>query len=213
MDNFSALWEKEDLLKKVSEHRFFKDFLSGNLTANSYFSYLKLEFDFVKTAAQSYGAAISRTTNLEHIRELSRALYGLTHEQFIFFQHVEENEINQEFISKENPSYDSELKIIFQGLTSHGSFTELLVAFYAAESLYSTWCAMPVTATSLSESRQSWIDMHRTHEFLTHRAWLGKTIMNELQNEHVDTRHLKALFRNVLSAESDFHNIPYPLTE
>lgn len=213
MDKFSVLWEEEDLLKKVSDHRFFKDFLSGKLTEHCYVSYLKLEFDFVKTAAQSYGAAISRTSNLEHIRELSSALYGLTQEQFIFFQHAGENEISQEFISKENSSYDSELKIIFQNLTSHGSFAELLVAFYAAESLYSTWCAMPVTATSLLESRQKWIDMHRTHEFLSHRAWLGKTIMGELQNENVDTPHLKALYRNVLSAESDFHDIPYPLTE
>lgn len=189
----------------AEDHRLFREIIADTVSDGDFERYLRIEFEFIDTAAVALGAAVRLAPGIADRVVLAAGLNDLLTSQVAFFE-----EALGDDQSTIVPLSARQLHALFRDLADGGSYPQLLTAMLAAEWLYSTWCAATVDHPSSRETVRAWTRLHTSHAFTRHVSWLRQRLDALSVGFSVTERDSVAgVFRDALGAEIRFHDAVY----
>lgn len=177
----------------------------GTLSDTSLARYLLVEEAFVLTASRVTGLLVWDSKTWDDIERFAASLEHLVREQREWF-HVRRPAwpvVGQDAArSLERASVLS--RTVLQQVRTHGR-PAAVVGMFAAETLYSQWCAAAVkTRVRRQPDLQDWIELHVTPAFLRGLETLTADV--DALPPQVTDAQLDQWFTTVLTAEDAFHD-------
>lgn len=184
--------------------RFIAGATDGTLTDEEFRRYLVIEEAFVVTAVRVLGLVVAESQTLDDARDHVAALSHLVTEQRDYFA-----ELRSRF------PYEGDIDALVQassmlsdyvlGLARRHGRDAALVAMFAAEHLYLTWCTRAATIDASREpALQDWIVLHTGQTFTTQVAALAAAV--DRLPAVVSDANLDSWFAGMLAAENGFHD-------
>ncbi|MDZ7910448.1 MAG: TenA family protein [Rhodococcus sp. (in: high G+C Gram-positive bacteria)] len=183
--------------------RFITDSIDGSLRDDDFRRYLVIEEAFVLTAVRILGLVVAESESLDAAADHVTSLSNLVGEQREYFaglraQFPYDGDV-QELIRD-----SSVLTNYALGLARREGRAAALVAMFAAETLYLSWCRAAIHVNAERErALQDWIEMHTRPAFAAQVDALAREI-DEMDD--VDDATLDAWFAGMLTAEMAFHD-------
>ncbi len=193
-------------------HRFFREVATDAIDDQVFARYLRIEYGFVDTAAQTLGYAIAKAPSFQERRRLGLGLHGLFTDQEQFFIHafarmgVRAEE--RTGLPPQGPALP--LHALFLAVAETEGYEEILACILAAEWMYLTWCSTANQSPSSRDYIRDWVALHAGGAFADHVAWVRSEI-DDRGPALASSRQarLSALFEKALEAEIAFHDAAY----
>lgn len=189
-----------------------REIADGSVSPEVYGRYLRLEEDFVWTAARVYGSWIAASDSRATIAALAGAVAELTGPQASYFTEVTAR-WPADPVTLAPGSRGARLTEHVLATVEVGGVPAAAVAMFAAETLYRRWCAEAIAeaAPDRDPDVTAWLAMHTDPAFCAQVDWLA-AIVDALPPEVAD-QELDAWFVGMLAAEDEFHDDAYATTE
>ncbi|WP_206489556.1 TenA family protein [Rhodococcus sp. KRD162] len=183
--------------------RFVTDSIDGTLSEDHFRRYLVIEEAFVLTAVRILGLVVAESESLDEATDHVMSLSNLVGEQRTYFAGL-----------RAQFPYDGDAQTLIQnssvlsnyalGLARREGRAAALVAMFAAETLYLSWCRTALdNSVDREPALQEWIEMHTRPAFVAQVDALAREV--DLM-DGVDDATLDEWFAGMLAAENDFHN-------
>ncbi len=190
-------------LVAAQQVQFITDSIGGTLRDGDFRRYLVIEEAFVFTAVRILGLVVAESESLDDATDHVASLSNLVGEQREYFAGLR----------KQFP-YDGDVRKLIErssalsnyalGLARRDGRAAALVAMFAAETLYLSWCRAALDASVDREpALQEWIEMHTRPAFVAQVDALAREVD---AMDGVDDAMLDEWFAGMLDAENDFHN-------
>ncbi len=199
--------------EQAVNHRFFLEIKKGDLEEGVFKKYLRIEYNFLDTAARATGYAIAKAPDLKVKHRLANNVIDLATSQREYFHKAAAN-LNFELEEEVSEAVQKEARGLsehFLKVSSSYGFAEILACMLGAELLYLTACSKIISKKQLENIViREWIEMHTGGDFKEN----VKNMESELEKctAEIDSERealLKSIFQQTLKAEIDFHNAPY----
>ena len=206
------LTQTRDTWDAMQMHRFVRDIEEDRLDPAVFRRYLAYENAFVETAILIFGYSLVKAPGLEEQRWLIGVLKALSEEQIPYFRrafdslHMPEAEWRDVPL----PSAVAAFRDGMLAIAAHGPYLDGIIAMFAAEWMYWTWCSRAAGRTISDPVLRRWVDLHAAEEFADQARWLRRQI--DLLGAEVGPRsrtRLTGIFRRAIELEIDFHTAPY----
>lgn len=182
---------------------FIVESIDGTLRDDHFRRYLVIEEAFVLTAVRILGLVVAESESLDDATDHVVSLSNLVGEQREYFAGLREqfpyDGDTDELIERSSVLSDYAL-----GLARRDGRAAALVAMFAAETLYLSWCRAALhTSADREPALQEWIEMHTRPAFVAQVDALAREV--DAMNA-VDDARLDEWFAGMLAAENAFHN-------
>lgn len=182
---------------------FIVESIDGTLRDDHFRRYLVIEEAFVLTAVRILGLVVAESESLDDATDHVASLSNLVGEQREYFAGLREqfpyHGDTHELIERSSVLSDYAL-----GLARRDGRAAALVAMFAAETLYLSWCRAALdTSADREPALQEWIEMHTRPAFVAQVDALTREV--DAMNA-VDDARLDEWFAGMLAAENEFHN-------
>ncbi|QIH99378.1 transcriptional regulator [Rhodococcoides fascians A21d2] len=190
-------------LVAAQQASFITDSIRGTLRDDDFRRYLVIEEAFVLTAVRILGLVVAESESLDDATDHVMSLSNLVGEQREYFAGL-----------REHFPYDGDVRELIEsssilsdyalGLARRDGRAAALVAMFAAETLYLSWCRAALDASVDREpALQEWIEMHTRPAFVAQVDALAREVD---AMDGVDDATLDEWFAGMLAAETEFHN-------
>ncbi|OZC83566.1 transcriptional regulator [Rhodococcus sp. 06-412-2C] len=190
-------------LVAAQQASFITDSIGGTLRDDDFRRYLVIEEAFVLTAVRILGLVVAESESLDDATDHVMSLSNLVGEQREYFAGL-----------REQFPYDGDVRELIEsssilsdyalGLARRDGRAAALVAMFAAETLYLSWCRAALDASVDREpALQEWIEMHTRPAFVAQVDALAREVD---AMDGVDDATLDEWFAGMLAAETEFHN-------
>lgn len=182
---------------------FIVESIDGTLRDDHFRRYLVIEEAFVLTAVRILGLVVAESESLDDATDHVASLSNLVGEQREYFAGLRE-QFPYDGDTDELIESSSVLSDYALGLARRDGRAAALVAMFAAETLYLSWCRAALEASADREpALQEWIEMHTRPAFVAQVDALAREV--DAMNA-VDDARLDEWFAGMLAAENAFHN-------
>lgn len=204
------LRENADIFEVMVHHRFVRDIETDRLPADVFDRYLVIEGAFVDTAIAIFAHAVAKAPGMEKRRWLIRVLDSLANEQVPYFEKV----LTQRGVTPRAEDLDDPRVDAFRAgmlrIAEEGSFEDIIVAMFAAEWMYWTWCSSAERATISDHHIREWIKLHAEPAFAAQARWLRDRLDEAGPHlSEAQCAHLVEVFERVQRLEIAFHDAAY----
>lgn len=190
-------------LTAAQQVRFIVESTDGSLSDEDFRRYLVIEGAFVLTAVRILGLVVAESTSLDDASDHVMSMSNLVGEQRAYFAGLRE-QFPYDGNTEELIDSSSVLSRYALGLAQHEGRNAALVAMFAAETLYLSWCRRAMTiSTEREPALQEWIAMHTRPAFAAQVDALAREVD---RMDAVDDSTLDRWFEGMLAAENEFHN-------
>ncbi|OZC51059.1 transcriptional regulator [Rhodococcus sp. WWJCD1] len=190
-------------LVAAQQASFITDSIRGTLRDDDFRRYLVIEEAFVLTAVRILGLVVAESESLDDATDHVMSLSNLVGEQREYFAGLREQFPYYGDV-RELIESSSVLSNYALGLARRDGRAAALVAMFAAETLYLSWCRAALdTSVHREPALQEWIEMHTRPAFVAQVDALAREVD---AMDGVDDATLDEWFAGMLSAETDFHN-------
>ena len=204
------LVDNMDVFDKMLGHRFVLDIKNGTMSSTTFERYLRYEGAFVETAISIVAYAVANSKTMNQKRKLISVLDALANQQINYFERVYlGRKIEPDMIDVLIPPV-----VAFQAnmlnIAREGNFLDIIVALFAAEWMYFTWCSDAANYPISDPWLKEWVALHADPAFTAQALWL-KMELDEAGPalSEKECQHLSRIFARVTELEIDFHNAPY----
>ena len=162
-------------------HRFFREVATDAIDDQVFARYLRIEYGFVDTAAQTLGYAIAKAPSFQERRRLGLGLYGLVtdQEQFFVDAFARMGVRAEERTGLPPQGLALPLHALFLAVAETEGYEEILACILAAEWMYLTWCSTANQSPSSRDYIRDWVALHAGGAFADHVAWVRSEIETE----------------------------------
>ncbi|AJW41152.1 transcription activator [Rhodococcus sp. B7740] len=182
---------------------FIVESIGGTLRDDHFRRYLVIEEAFVLTAVRILGLVVAESESLDDATDHVASLSNLVGEQREYFAGLRE-QFPYDGDTDELIESSSVLSDYALGLARRDGRAAALVAMFAAETLYLSWCRAALdTSADREPALQEWIEMHTRPAFVAQVDALAREV--DAMNA-VDDARLDEWFAGMLAAENAFHN-------
>jgi thiaminase/transcriptional activator TenA len=182
---------------------FIVESIDGTLHDDHFRRYLVIEEAFVLTAVRILGLVVAESESLDDATDHVVSLSNLVGEQREYFAGLRE-QFPYDGDTDELIESSSVLSDYALGLARRDGRAAALVAMFAAETLYLSWCRAALdTSADREPALQEWIEMHTRPAFVAQVDALAREV--DVMNA-VDDARLDEWFAGMLAAENAFHN-------
>lgn len=182
---------------------FIVESIDGTLRDDHFRRYLVIEEAFVLTAVRILGLVVAESESLDDATDHVASLSNLVGEQREYFAGLRE-QFPYDGDTDELIESSSVLSDYALGLARRDGRAAALVAMFAAETLYLSWCRAALdTSADREPALQEWIEMHTRPAFVAQVDALAREV--DVMNA-VDDARLDEWFAGMLAAENEFHN-------
>ncbi|OZD85850.1 transcriptional regulator [Rhodococcus sp. 05-339-2] len=182
---------------------FIVESIDGTLRDDHFRRYLVIEEAFVLTAVRILGLVVAESESLDDATDHVVSLSNLVGEQREYFAGLRE-QFPYDGDTDELIESSSVLSDYALGLARRDGRAAALVAMFAAETLYLSWCRAALdTSADREPALQEWIEMHTRPAFVAQVDALAREV--DVMNA-VDDARLDEWFAGMLAAENEFHN-------
>ncbi|WP_032405313.1 TenA family protein [Rhodococcoides fascians] len=190
-------------LVAAQQASFITDSIRGTLRDDDFRRYLVIEEAFVLTAVRILGLVVAESESLDDATDHVMSLSNLVGEQREYFAGLRE-QLPYDGDVRELIESSSILSDYALGLARRDGRPAALVAMFAAETLYLSWCRAALDASVDREpALQEWIEMHTRPAFVAQVDALAREVD---AMDGVDDATLDEWFAGMLSAETEFHD-------
>jgi thiaminase/transcriptional activator TenA len=190
-------------LAAAQQVRFIVQSTDGSLSDEDFRRYLVIEEAFVLTAVRILGLVVAESTSLDDASDHVMSMSNLVGEQRAYFAGLREK-FPFDGNTEELIASSSVLSRYALGLAQHEGRNAALVAMFAAETLYLSWCRTAMESSAEREpALQEWIAMHTRTAFAAQVAALAHEVD---RMDAVDDETLDRWFEGMLAAENEFHD-------
>lgn len=205
------LAEHDTVFQAMLDHRLIRDIAADRLPAQVFDRYLLIEGAFVETAIAIFGHAVAKATDLADRRRLIASLDALANEQMPYFEQA---------LARRGIAADPALQAAPQvaafrdgmlTIARDGSYAQIIVAMFAAEWMYWTWCSAVAGRPQGDPMLRDWICLHAAPDFAAQAQWLRDRV-DQLgqQMTRAEQDAAVAIFGRVQALEIGFHHAAYP---
>ena len=192
-------------LAAATQMRFVREVSAGTITDLAYANYLRIEEEFVQTAARLHGLAVWDAPSWSALTDSAVALHGLIGEQTEYFRAARATWPVQPQMAANQESRSQRLRNYATDAARTGGYAAVMTVLLAAESLYYTWCSQAhkdgLVAPGLIAE---WVALHAAEPFHAGMRALAAAV-DALPTEIPDTQ-LHRWFTGMLDAEVVFHD-------
>ncbi|MBB4932661.1 thiaminase/transcriptional activator TenA [Lipingzhangella halophila] len=194
-----------DDLAAAARVRLLTELTAGSVDPEVYARYLRVEEEFVHTAARVLGAAVWDAPRWESTVGHARSLFSLVTEQREYFAHARAQWPAAADLSPAARRAAGGLsEHVLRAAADHG-YPAIVTSMLAAEQLYLTWCTAATGRDVRREPAvQEWIELHARAPFTDQVAFLRAEV-DALPGEVSDARLLD-WFTAMLAEECRFHD-------
>ena len=191
--------------------RFIRESTDGTLGAGEFAAYLAIEERFVRTATRIAGLSLWLQDDWTIAERHATAVADLVGEQLDYFRDVRSRWPATEADTNAAITRSAPLSEYALATAESGGYWAAITCMFAAESLYSRWCAA-AAATPATRARDldAWITLHTEPAFLRQVELLGMLL--DSSPAEIDDATVTGWFDGMLEAEDTFHNAVYTPT-
>ncbi|OZD62131.1 transcriptional regulator [Rhodococcus sp. 05-340-1] len=190
-------------LAAAQDVRLITDSIDGSLRDEDFRRYLVIEEAFVLTAVRILGLVVAESESLNDATDHVVSLSNLVGEQREYFAGLRE-QFPYDGDVHELIESSSALSNYALGLARRDGRAAALVAMFAAETLYLSWCRAALdTSVDREPALQEWIEMHTRPAFVAQVDALAREVD---AMDGVDDATLDEWFAGMLAAETEFHD-------
>lgn len=193
-------------------HRFVREVLTDTLETEDFCRYVKVEWQFIDTAARSLGRAIHLAPTLEDRRVLAAGLFSLTTEQVgYFYEAAEKLGVSlDESIPPPAARAAAHLHDYVLRLSNADDYLALVASMYASERYYLEWCGRAAGATISDPHIEEWVLLHKAPAFVQHASWLESKLAELIPGVSTsEFARASSAFTATIEAEIVFHDAVY----
>lgn len=205
-------------LERSKAVRFVNEARAGTLADQHFARYLAIEEGFVQTAVRVHAYSLYREPDWATVKKHAASIDELLGEQLDYFERTRANYGDSaENISRAIESSDCLSRYVLDVIESHG-YAGALVSMFAAETLYSEWCATSAAERTLNQldGVDEWIALHATPEFAHQATKLAAMVDRLPLKTNLSSRdggasdvQLTTWFTGMLENEDAFHSAIY----
>lgn len=204
------LRENANVFEAMVHHRFVRDIEADCLPPGVFDRYLVIEAAFVDTAMAIFAHAVAKAPDIEERRWLIRVLDALANEQVPYFEKV----LAQRGVTtRAEDLADLRVDAFRTGMlkiAEEGRFEDIIVAMFAAEWMYWTWCSSAERATISDHHIREWIKLHAEPAFAAQARWLRDRLDEAGSHlSEAQCARLVEVFERVQRLEIAFHDAAY----
>jgi len=193
-------------LDRALDLRFIREVHTGVIGEREYAGYLRIEEDFVETAARLHGLAVWDAPDRAALEHNAAAVHALTTEQTGYFREARAAWPVQPNLSGAALEQAGRLSGFALQAAREGGYAAVMTILFAAETLYLTWCTRAHNEGSPPPGPiADWVALHARDPF---RAGVEALAAQVDRLEPPDLT-LTAWFTGMLQAEMVFHDALY----
>lgn len=201
----SAALLADPSLAAATQMRFVRDVSAGTITALAYANYLRIEEDFVQTAARLHGLAVWDAPSWSALADSVVALHALVGEQTEYFRAARDTWPVQPQMSADQVLRSQRLRSYATDAARAGGYAAVMTVLLAAESLYYAWCSQAHKGGLVAPGLiADWVALHAAEPFHAGVRALAAAV-DALPDEIPDAQ-LHGWFTGMLDAEVVFHD-------
>jgi len=188
--------------------RFIRESTDGTLGQAEFAAYLAIEERFVRTAARIAGLSLWLQPDWTIAERHATAVADLVGEQLDYFRGIRSRWPADEATATRAIDRSSALSTYALTTAEAGGYWAAITCMFAAESLYSRWCATAAaTPVTRSPDLDAWITLHTEPAFLR-QVELLRMLLDSMPADIPDAT-VTDWFDGMLGAEDSFHNAVY----
>ncbi len=198
--------------------RFVNEARTGTLSNEHFARYLAIEEGFVQTAVRVHAYSLYKEPDWAVVTQHAASIGDLLGEQLDYFERTRaqygDSAIN---IRRAVKNSEGLSRYVLEVIESHG-YAGAIVSMFAAETLYSQWCATTAAERTLNQHDgvDAWIALHATPAFAQQAAKLASMvdrlpaqINRSSRDGGASDAQLAAWFTGMLASEDTFHDSIY----
>jgi thiaminase/transcriptional activator TenA len=205
-------------LERSMEVRFVHEASAGTLTEPHFARYLAIEEGFVQTAVRVNAYCLYAEPDWSRVPQHGASVAALLGEQLEYFAGTRPAHADtSEAISRALANAQGLSRYVMRLIESHG-YAGAVVSMFAAETLYSEWCAKAARERRLNagDDVDAWIALHATREFRSQVEAIA-TLVDALPRGNTryasgiggSDEQLELWFSGMLESEDRFHESIY----
>lgn len=204
------LAENAAVFEAMLRHRFVADIEHDRLPEDVFLAYLRYEGAFVETAISIFALAVAKSPGIDESRWLIGVLDALANDQIAYFERTFAHlGISGDIGGDADPRVTA-FRDGMIAIARDGSFLDIVVAMFAAEWMYWTWCSA-ASRTGISDPvLKEWVQLHATPAFADQARWLKAEIdAAGGKLSRAEKARLSSIFARVTEMEIAFHDAAY----
>jgi thiaminase/transcriptional activator TenA len=195
-----------DALDRALDLRFVHEVHAGTIGDAVYAGYLRIEEDFVDTAARLHGLAVWDAPDREALEHNAAAVHALTTEQAGYFREARAAWPVPCELSPDALKQAGRLSVYALEAARQGGYAAVMTILFAAETLYLTWCTRTHReGTPPPGPIADWVALHARDPF---RSGVD-ALAAQVDRLETPDQTLTTWFTGMLTAETAFHNALY----
>lgn len=185
--------------------RFVREVGAGTISDQAYANYLRVEADFVRTAARLHGFAAWSAPSWASVCRNGLALHALVTEQTDYFRAARADWPVPARLTESAAGRAGRLADFALSAASTGGYPAIMTVLFAAETLYLTWCTRAQQTGSVPPGPlRDWVALHAAEPFRAGVDALAEQV-EEIPSDVPDGQ-LDSWFSGMLDAEIAFHD-------
>jgi thiaminase/transcriptional activator TenA len=185
--------------------RFVREVGAGTISDQAYANYLRIESDFVRTAARLHGFAAWSAPSWAAVCRNGLALHALVTEQADYFRDARAAWPVLARLDDAAAGQADQLADFALAAARTGGYPAIMTVLFAAETLYLTWCTRAQRTGSVPAGPLGdWVAMHAAEPFRAGVAALAEQV--DVIPSTVPDGQLNTWFSGMLDAEIAFHD-------
>jgi len=199
------LERQADALDRALGMRFVREVGAGTISDQAYANYLRVEADFVRTAARLHGFAAWAAPSWASVCRNGLALHALVTEQTDYFRAARAAWPVPARLTGSAAGRAERLADFTLSAARTGGYPAIMTVLFAAETLYLTWCTRAQEIGSVPPGPlRDWVALHAAEPFRAGVDALAEQV-EEIPSAVPDGQ-LDTWFSGMLDAEIAFHD-------
>ncbi|RNL87594.1 TenA family protein [Halostreptopolyspora alba] len=197
-----------DHLDEAAGVRLLTEIADGTVAPATYARYLRVEEEFVGTAARVLGAAVWHSPRWEATVGHARSLFSLVTEQREYFAQARARWGSDAAMGPAARHAAGGLSEHVLGVAGEYGYPAIVTSMFAAEWLYLSWCtAANARDVAREPTVQEWVGLHARAPFTDQVAFLRSEV--DALSDDVSDAHVFEWFTTTLRRECVFHDSVY----
>lgn len=191
-----------------ADARLLREMTAGTVSGDAYARYLRIEEEFVRTAARVLGMAVWDAPEWDALTRHATALHALVTEQTEYFAQARQQWSVQVELGPRGHAQSVGLSELVFGAAQESGYPAVVTGMLAAEHLYLTWCTRALDAPEQRpKAVQEWIALHARSPFADQVEVLREEV--DALPGSISDEQLYQWFVSVLREEIRFHDAAY----
>lgn len=195
-------------VKVAAQARLLREMTDGTVSETAYARYLRIEEEFVRTAARVLGMAVWDAPGWDALTRHAASLHALTTEQAEYFAQARQQWPVQLELGPRGHAQAGGLSERVLDAARDFGYPAVVTGMLAAEHLYLTWCTRALDAPEQRpKAVQEWIALHTRSPF-TEQVEVLRAEVDALSGS-ISDEQLYQWFVGTLREETRFHDAAY----